>query len=62
MNLQAECNVDRPAPEFDPDGHVSTGAGEMVLCSGERYGKVIVYSAGGVRYERWDGLAWVAGS
>ncbi len=48
--------------EFDPDGHVSTGAGEMVLCSGERYGKVIVYSAGGVRYERWDGLAWVAGS
>ncbi len=48
--------------EFDPDGHVSTGAGEMVLCSGERYGKVVVYSAGGVRYERWDGLSWVAGS
>ncbi len=48
--------------EFDPDGHVSTGAGEMVLCSGERYSKVVVYSAGGVRYERWDGLSWVAGS
>jgi len=48
--------------EFDPDGHVSTGAGEMVLCSGERYGKVVVYSAGGVRYEKWNGLSWVAGS
>lgn len=48
--------------EFDPDGHVSTGAGEIVLCSGERYGKVIVYSAGGVRYQKWDGLSWVAGS
>ena len=48
--------------EFDPDGHVSTGSGEMVLCSGEQYGKVIVYSAGGVRYEKWDGLSWVAGS
>ena len=48
--------------EFDPDGHVSTGAGEIVLCSGERYGKVVVYSAGGVRYERWNGLSWVAGS
>ena len=48
--------------EFDPDGHVSTGAGEMVLCSGERYSKVVVYSAGGVRYEEWDGSSWVAGS
>ena len=48
--------------EFDPDGHVSTGAGEMVLCSGERYGKVVVYSAGGVRYQKWDGSTWVAGS
>ncbi len=48
--------------EFDPDGHVSTGAGEIVLCSGARYGKVAVYSAGGVRYEKWDGLSWVAGS
>ncbi len=48
--------------EFDPDGHVSTGTGEIVLCSGARYGKVVVYSAGGVRYERWDGLSWVAGS
>ena len=48
--------------EFSPDGHVSTGAGEIVLCSGERYGKVIVYGAGGVRYQKWDGLSWVAGS
>ena len=48
--------------EFDPDGHVSTGAGEIVLFSGARYGKVIVYSAGGVRYEKWDGDSWVEGS
>ncbi len=48
--------------EFDPDGHVSTGAGEMVLCSGERYGRFVVFSAGGVRYERWNGSSWVVGS
>jgi len=48
--------------EFDADGHVSSGAGEMVLCSGERYGKVVVYTAGGVRYEKWNGSAWIVGS
>jgi prepilin-type N-terminal cleavage/methylation domain-containing protein len=48
--------------EFDADGHVSSGSGEMVLCSGERYGKVVVYTAGGVRYEKWNGAAWIVGS
>jgi Tfp pilus assembly protein FimT len=48
--------------EFNSDGHVSTGAGEMVLCAGEWYDKVLVYSAGGVRYERWNGTSWSQGS
>jgi prepilin-type N-terminal cleavage/methylation domain-containing protein len=48
--------------EFDADGHVASGSGEMVLCSGERYGKLVVYTAGGVRYEKWDGTAWTDGS
>jgi Tfp pilus assembly protein FimT len=48
--------------EFAPDGRVSTGAGEMVLFSGERYAKVVVYSAGGVRYEEWNGSSWKVGS
>jgi hypothetical protein len=48
--------------EFAPDGSVSTGAGEMVLFSGGRYTKVVVYSAGGVRYEKWNGSLWRVGS
>ena len=47
--------------EFHPDGYVASGAGEMVLCSGTHYDKVLVYSAGGVRYEQWDGSSWIEG-
>jgi Tfp pilus assembly protein FimT len=47
---------------FDRDGHVSTGAGEMVLYGGERYGRVTVYAAGGVRHESWNGATWVPGT
>ncbi len=48
--------------EFHPDGYASSGAGEMVLCSGAYYDRLTVYSAGGIRYERWNGSAWVDGS
>ena len=44
--------------EFHPDGYVSTGAGEMVLYAGDSYQKLVVYAAGGVRYEKWDGSSW----
>lgn len=44
--------------EFDPDGSVSTGAGEMVLYAGDSYQKLAVYAAGGMRYEKWDGSSW----
>ncbi|MDX1389316.1 MAG: GspH/FimT family pseudopilin, partial [Acidobacteriota bacterium] len=40
---------------FDPDGIVESGAGEAVLFGGDRYGKISVYSAGGVHVERWNG-------
>lgn len=43
---------------FDPDGYVSSGTGDLVLYGGERFGRVRVYSAGGIRRERWDGSAW----
>jgi prepilin-type N-terminal cleavage/methylation domain-containing protein len=43
---------------FDSAGRVDSGAGEMVVYGGERYRRLTVYGAGGVRYERWDGLAW----
>ena len=47
---------------FDPDGYVISGAGELVLYGGEQYGKVLVYSAGGVRHERWTGSSWTTAS
>jgi Tfp pilus assembly protein FimT len=47
---------------FDPDGYVSSGSGELVMYGGERYGKVLVYSAGGVRHQRWTGSAWTTDS
>ena len=48
--------------DFDQDGYVNQGSGEMVLFGGTRYDRLIVYAAGGVHYEKWDGSAWVAGS
>jgi Tfp pilus assembly protein FimT len=47
---------------FDPHGYVTSGAGELVLYGGERYGRIRVYSAGGVRHERWDGSSWTTDS
>jgi prepilin-type N-terminal cleavage/methylation domain-containing protein len=47
---------------FDQDGYVNAGSGEMVLFGGERYDRLTVYAAGGVRYEKWNGSAWVPGS
>ncbi len=44
---------------FDSAGRVDSGAGEMVLYGGDRYRRVTVYGAGGVRFERWDGSAWI---
>jgi Tfp pilus assembly protein FimT len=48
--------------QFDPGGYVSSGAGEMVLYGGECYRKLVVHSAGGVGYERWNGSSWAQGS
>ncbi len=48
--------------QFDADGHVTSGTGELVLYGGEHYGRVIIYSAGGVRHQRWNGSSWIAGA
>jgi Tfp pilus assembly protein FimT len=47
--------------DFDPDGFVSNGAGEMVLYGGQQFEKIVVYSAGGIRFERWSGSTWFGG-
>jgi Tfp pilus assembly protein FimT len=47
--------------EFHADGYVTSGAGEMVFCSGTHYDKVTVYSAGGVHYQQWNGSSWIDG-
>ena len=47
---------------FASDGSVSSGAGEIVLHGGDRYEKVVLFGAGGVRVEHWDGSAWALGS
>ncbi|MGH9749426.1 MAG: GspH/FimT family pseudopilin [Candidatus Polarisedimenticolia bacterium] len=47
---------------FASDGSVPEGAGEVGLRGGERFGRVILHGAGGVRTERWDGAAWLPGS
>ena len=48
--------------DFDSDGYVNEGSGEMVLFGGARYGRLTVYAAGGVHYEKWNGSAWDLGS
>ncbi|HEU4402962.1 MAG TPA: GspH/FimT family pseudopilin [Candidatus Polarisedimenticolia bacterium] len=47
---------------FAADGSVSDAAGEIVLKGGDRYDKVTLYGAGGIRVEHWDGSAWTVGS
>ncbi len=47
---------------FTPDGVASSGAGEVCLFGGDRYGKVTVFGAGGVVAERWNGSSWYSGS
>jgi Tfp pilus assembly protein FimT len=44
---------------FDSAGRVDSGAGEMVVYGGERFRRLTVYGAGGVRYERWNDLTWL---
>ena len=48
--------------DFDQDGYVNEGSGEMVLFGGTRYDRLIVYAAGGVQVAKWSGSAWYAGS
>jgi prepilin-type N-terminal cleavage/methylation domain-containing protein len=47
---------------FAGDGSVAEGAGEIDLVGGGRYSRVLLYGAGGVRTETWDGAAWRPGT
>jgi len=48
--------------DFDHDGYVNQGTGEMVMFGGARYARLIVYAAGGMSYQKWNGFAWISGS
>jgi len=47
---------------FASDGSVSAGAGTIALSGGERFDRITLYGAGGVKTETWDGSSWVTGS
>jgi len=47
---------------YASDGSVSAGSGEIVLLGGDRYVKVSLYGAGGVKVEHWTGAAWTLGA
>jgi Tfp pilus assembly protein FimT len=47
---------------FAPDGSVPAGAGAICLLGGDRYNRITLLGAGGTKFERWDGNAWVQGS
>ena len=47
--------------DFDPGGFVANGAGEMVLYGGQQFERITVYSAGGIRFEKWSGSTWSEG-
>ena len=48
--------------EFTSKGVVSSGAGDVYMMGGDRYGRVSVFAAGGIQVSRWDGNSWVTGS
>jgi len=47
---------------FAADGSVASGAGVVTLSGGDRYERLTLFGAGGVRTDTWDGTAWRAGS
>ena len=47
---------------FAGDGTVQTGAGTVNLFGGERYTRVTVFDAGGMRTTHWNGSGWETGS
>ena len=47
---------------FASDGSVSAGAGLIAVQGGDGNYRINIYGAGGLRVERWNGSAWVAGS
>jgi Tfp pilus assembly protein FimT len=47
--------------EFDSDGSVSSGEGEVVLFGGGVYRRLTVFVAGGTRVSHWTGSSWETG-
>jgi prepilin-type N-terminal cleavage/methylation domain-containing protein len=47
---------------FASNGTVTSGAGDVYLMGGDRYGRISVHAAGGIEVSRWDGSSWKSGS
>ena len=47
---------------FGSDGAVTEGAGFVAMFGGDRYERLTLFGAGGIRLERWNGSAWVVPS
>jgi Tfp pilus assembly protein FimT len=47
---------------FGNDGHVTLGAGEVVMLGGSSYERVRVGADGEIRIHSWDGTGWVTSS
>src|SRR5882672_404527 len=47
---------------FSSDGSVSAGAGVIIMAGGNRYDRLSLFAAGGLRVESWNGSAWVTGA
>ncbi|MDX1388459.1 MAG: GspH/FimT family pseudopilin [Acidobacteriota bacterium] len=62
VTMQQIGTTDSYEVVFTSDGIASSGAGEVCLFGGERYGRLTVFGAGGVLVERWDGSSWNEGS
>ena len=47
---------------FGSDGSVTAGAGVIMMTGGNRYNRLSLFAAGGVRVDIWNGSAWVNGA
>ena len=47
---------------FASDGSVSDGAGVVILAGGERFNRLTLFGAGGLRVDTWNGSSWQAGA
>lgn len=44
--------------EFDSDGTVGSGVGQIALSAGDRYGRISIFAGGGAQVSFWKDGAW----